>query len=177
MAPMDSMRRSIPWSRGSCTRKGRTGTSTGAICARGSSDRLGQRPKRVNHLIGSSGIRRWRFRCTTTRRSITEGIICLGRLTAAILGRGSAAILQPAWIATSCRSSGTLHVVREHPRNQNLLFAGTEFGLWVSWDRGANWAALKNNFPTVPVDDIEIQARENDLVLATHGRSIWVFDD
>jgi photosystem II stability/assembly factor-like uncharacterized protein len=74
-------------------------------------------------------------------------------------------------------SAGSAHVVREHPRNQNLLFAGTEFGLWVSWDRGANWAAFKNNFPTVPVDDIAIQARENDLVLATHGRSIWVFDD
>ncbi len=74
-------------------------------------------------------------------------------------------------------SAGSVHVVREHPRSQNLLFAGTEFGLWVSWDRGANWTALKNNFPTVPVDDIEIQARENDLVLATHGRSIWVFDD
>lgn len=74
-------------------------------------------------------------------------------------------------------SAGTVHVVREHPRNTNLLFAGTEFGLWVSWDRGANWAALKNNFPTVPVDDIEIQARANDLVLATHGRSIWIFDD
>jgi photosystem II stability/assembly factor-like uncharacterized protein len=74
-------------------------------------------------------------------------------------------------------SAGSVHVVREHPRNTNLLFAGTEFGLWVSWDRGANWTALRNNFPTVPVDDIEIQARENDLVLATHGRSIWVFDD
>jgi photosystem II stability/assembly factor-like uncharacterized protein len=74
-------------------------------------------------------------------------------------------------------SAGTVHVVREHPRNTSLLFAGTEFGLWVSWDRGANWTALKNNFPTVPVDDIEIQARENDLVLATHGRSIWIFDD
>jgi photosystem II stability/assembly factor-like uncharacterized protein len=74
-------------------------------------------------------------------------------------------------------SAGTVHVIREHPRNTNLLFAGTEFGLWVSWDRGANWMALKNNFPTVPVDDIEIQARENDLVLATHGRSIWIFDD
>ena len=74
-------------------------------------------------------------------------------------------------------SAGSVHVVREHPRNQNLLFAGTEFGLWVSWDRGANWTAFKNNFPTVPVDDIEIQARENDLVLATHGRSIWIFDD
>src|SRR6202171_2165450 len=74
-------------------------------------------------------------------------------------------------------SAGSVHVVREHPRNQNLLFVGLEFGLWVSWDRGANWTALKNNFPTVPVDDIEIQARENDLVLATHGRSIWIFDD
>ncbi len=74
-------------------------------------------------------------------------------------------------------SAGSVHVVREHPRSANLLFAGTEFGLWISWDRGANWTALKNNFPTVPVDDIEIQARENDLVLATHGRSIWVLDD
>jgi photosystem II stability/assembly factor-like uncharacterized protein len=74
-------------------------------------------------------------------------------------------------------TAGTVHVVREHPRNANLLFAGTEFGLWVSWDRGANWTALKNNLPTVPVDDIEIQAEQNDLVLATHGRSIWIFDD
>jgi photosystem II stability/assembly factor-like uncharacterized protein len=74
-------------------------------------------------------------------------------------------------------SAGTVHVVREHPRSANLLFAGTEFGLWVSWDHGASWTALKNNFPTVPVDDIEIQAQQNDLVLATHGRSIWIFDD
>ncbi len=74
-------------------------------------------------------------------------------------------------------SAGSVHVVREHPRNQNLLFAGTEFGLWVSWDRGANWSALKNNFPTVPVDDIAIHPRENDLILGTHGRSIWVLDD
>jgi photosystem II stability/assembly factor-like uncharacterized protein len=74
-------------------------------------------------------------------------------------------------------SAGSVHVVREHPRNANLLFAGTEFGLWISWDRGVNWIAFKNNFPTVPVDDIELQARENDLVLATHGRSIWIFDD
>ncbi len=74
-------------------------------------------------------------------------------------------------------AAGTVHVVREHPRSPNVLFAGTEFGLWVSWDHGANWTALKNNFPTVPVDDIEIQAEQNDLVLATHGRSIWIFDD
>lgn len=74
-------------------------------------------------------------------------------------------------------SAGTVHVVREHPRSANVLFAGTEFGLWISWDHGANWTALKNNFPTVPVDDIEIQAQQNDMVLATHGRSIWIFDD
>jgi photosystem II stability/assembly factor-like uncharacterized protein len=74
-------------------------------------------------------------------------------------------------------SAGSVHVIREHPKEANLLFVGTEFGLWVSWDRGANWSALKSNFPTVPVDDIQIHARENDLVLATHGRSIWVLDD
>jgi photosystem II stability/assembly factor-like uncharacterized protein len=74
-------------------------------------------------------------------------------------------------------SAGSVHVIREHPRNQNLLFAGLEFGLWVSWDHGGNWTALKGNFPTVPVDDIQIQARENDLVVATHGRSIWIMDD
>jgi len=43
-------------------------------------------------------------------------------------------------------TAGSVHVVREHPRNANLLFAGTEFGLWISWDRGANWIAFKNNF-------------------------------
>src|SRR2546426_4837008 len=48
----------------------------------------------------------------------------------------------------SPNSGGSVHVVREHPRNPNLLFAGTEFGLWVSWDHGANWTALKMNFPT-----------------------------
>ena len=75
------------------------------------------------------------------------------------------------------RTAGTVHVIREHPKNQNLLFAGTEFGLWVSWDRGANWTQLRLNLPTVPVDDIQIHPRENDLILATHGRSIWVLDD
>jgi photosystem II stability/assembly factor-like uncharacterized protein len=73
--------------------------------------------------------------------------------------------------------TGTLHVIREHPRNPNLLFAGTEHGAYVSFDRGANWTSLKNNLPTVPVDDIAIHPRDNDLILATHGRSIWVLDD
>jgi hypothetical protein len=73
--------------------------------------------------------------------------------------------------------AGTIHVVREDPSNRNLLFAGTEFGLFVSFDRGSNWQRMKNGFPTVPVDDIQIHPREHDLILATHGRSLWIFDD
>lgn len=69
------------------------------------------------------------------------------------------------------------NVIREHHRNHNLLVAGTEFGLWVSFNRGATWMRMKNNLPTVPVDDIQIHPRDNDLILATHGRSIWVLDD
>ncbi len=74
-------------------------------------------------------------------------------------------------------NNGTVHVLREHPRNPNLLFVGTEYGVYVSWDRGASWTSLKMNLPTVPVDDIAIHPRENDLILGTHGRSIWVLDD
>ncbi|MGI8742249.1 MAG: WD40/YVTN/BNR-like repeat-containing protein [Bryobacteraceae bacterium] len=72
--------------------------------------------------------------------------------------------------------AGTLHVIREHPRNRNLLFAGCEFGLYTSFDGGGNWQELKNNLPRVPVDDIAIHPRENDLILATHGRSVWILD-
>jgi hypothetical protein len=75
------------------------------------------------------------------------------------------------------RDGGTVHVVREHHRNQNLLFAGTEHGLFVTFDRGKSWNAFKANLPTVPVDDIQIHPRENDLILATHGRSLWILDD
>jgi hypothetical protein len=72
---------------------------------------------------------------------------------------------------------GTVHVVREDPRSPNLLFAGTEFGLFVSFDRGAKWEKMRNGLPTVPVDDIAIHPREHDLILGTHGRSIWIMDD
>src|SRR5438477_4582953 len=71
----------------------------------------------------------------------------------------------------------TCRVIREHPRNQNLLFLGTEFGAYVSFDRGGHWTRMKGNLPLVRVDDIQIQARDNALVLATHGRSIWILDD
>ncbi|HET7631366.1 MAG TPA: hypothetical protein VFK16_03530 [Gemmatimonadaceae bacterium] len=72
---------------------------------------------------------------------------------------------------------GNVRVVREDPRNRNLLFAGTEFGLYVSLDAGAHWEKFMNGFPTVRVDDILIHPRDGDLVVATHGRSIWIADD
>jgi photosystem II stability/assembly factor-like uncharacterized protein len=75
------------------------------------------------------------------------------------------------------RNNGIVHVIREHHRNPDLLFAGTEYGAYVSFDRGADWAPLKLNLPTVPVDDIAIHPRENDLIFGTHGRSIWILDD
>ncbi len=73
--------------------------------------------------------------------------------------------------------AGTVHVIREDPVNENLLFAGTEFGIFVTFDRGANWHRMKNGLPTVPVFDIQVHPREHDLILATHGRSIWIMDD
>jgi len=73
--------------------------------------------------------------------------------------------------------AGTVHVIREDPENPNLLFAGTEFGIFVTFDKGANWHRMKNGLPTVPVFDIQIHPREHDLILATHGRSIWIMDN
>lgn len=73
--------------------------------------------------------------------------------------------------------TGTLHVIREHPSDPNVLFAGMEFGAYFSLDGGEHWNKLGMGLPTVPVDDIQIQPRENDLILATHGRSIYILDD
>lgn len=72
------------------------------------------------------------------------------------------------------------HVARafkEHHRNPNLLFLGTERGLYVSFNRGAAWKRMKDNLPTVPINDIQIHPRENDLILGTHGRGIYILDD
>jgi photosystem II stability/assembly factor-like uncharacterized protein len=71
-----------------------------------------------------------------------------------------------------------VQVVREDPRNPNLLYAGTELGLYASYDGGRDWLALNlKNLPNVSVHDILVQPRENDLILATHGRGIWILDD
>jgi hypothetical protein len=66
-------------------------------------------------------------------------------------------------------------VVREDPERAGLLYAGTERGVWVSFDDGANWQTLRRNLPIVPVHDLAI--KEGDLIAATHGRSFWILDD
>ena len=80
-------------------------------------------------------------------------------------------------IAGNLPQVGWVNVLAEHPRNPNLLFVGTETGLFVSLDRGNRWIRLTGNFPTVPVDDLVIHPRDNDLVVGTHGRSIYILDD
>ena len=73
---------------------------------------------------------------------------------------------------------GYAHVVREDPVRADLLFVGTEFGLWVSLDGGRQWAQYKGgNLPNVAVRDLTIHPRDHDLVIATHGRGIWIVDD
>jgi photosystem II stability/assembly factor-like uncharacterized protein len=73
---------------------------------------------------------------------------------------------------------GYAHVIKEDLVKSDLLFLGTEFGLWVSVDGGKNWAQFKgNHFPAAAVRDLAIHPRDNDLVLATHGRGIWIVDD
>jgi photosystem II stability/assembly factor-like uncharacterized protein len=73
---------------------------------------------------------------------------------------------------------GFVHVIKPDIVDSNLLFAGTEFGLWISPDDGAHWAQFKGSeFPDVPVRDLVVHPRTNDLVVATHGRGIWIIDD
>jgi hypothetical protein len=80
-------------------------------------------------------------------------------------------------VSAAIPAGGTVHVVREHPKTPDLLFVGTEYGLWASFDRGGSWLKVKSGLPTVPVYDIQIHPRDNDLVLATHGRGVYVLDD
>jgi len=73
---------------------------------------------------------------------------------------------------------GYAHVVKEDLVNRDLLFLGTEFGLWVSLDDGRQWAHYKGgDLPAVAVRDIAIHPRDHDLVIGTHGRGIWIIDD
>ena len=68
-------------------------------------------------------------------------------------------------------------VLREDPNKSGLLFAGTERGIYVSLNDGASWQKLNLNLPITPIRDLQIQKRESDLVVATHGRAFWILDD
>jgi photosystem II stability/assembly factor-like uncharacterized protein len=85
------------------------------------------------------------------------------------------------WTALKVQESGVrgyAHVITQDTLNPNLLFLGTEFGLWISADGGERWAQYRgSDFPAVAVRDIVVHPRESDLVLATHGRGIWIIDD
>ncbi|HLY05401.1 MAG TPA: hypothetical protein VKR31_06610, partial [Rhizomicrobium sp.] len=73
---------------------------------------------------------------------------------------------------------GYAHVVKEDPKAPNILYVGTEFGLYISFDGGSTWARFQpNNLPAVAVRDLAFQTRDDDLVLATHGRGIWIISD
>jgi hypothetical protein len=74
--------------------------------------------------------------------------------------------------------AGFAHVVKQDPVNPELLYLGTELGLFLSLDGGKAWIRFTaGDFPRVPVRDLAFQTREHDLVIATHGRGIWIVDD
>ena len=72
--------------------------------------------------------------------------------------------------------SGPVNVIREDPRFPNVLYVGTDFGVFVSTTGGAKWDVLGGNLPSVQVSDLQFQKRDNILVIATYGRGLWVFD-
>ena len=71
----------------------------------------------------------------------------------------------------------SVHRIREHFGKQDLLVAGTEMGVYASFDRGGHWTSLNTNLPPVPIYDLLFQEKSNALVLGTHGRGTWVLDD
>ena len=83
------------------------------------------------------------------------------------------------WVSASgdLPAYGSLEVVREDPKNKALLYAGTEFGLFISLDAGAHWEKFMTGYPTVRTDDILVHPRDGDLIVASHGRSLWIADD
>ena len=78
-------------------------------------------------------------------------------------------------ITTGIPEGANVHAVREDPKRRGLLFAGTELGAFVSFDDGAHWQPLQLNLPVSPIHDLVV--KDDDLVVATHGRSFWVLDD
>ena len=80
-------------------------------------------------------------------------------------------------VSASLPAKGNINALREDPVNPNLLFVGTEFNLFVTLDGAKTWKLFSTGLPTVRVDDILIHPRDKDLIVATHGRSLWIADD
>jgi photosystem II stability/assembly factor-like uncharacterized protein len=78
-------------------------------------------------------------------------------------------------VAAGLPADSFVRVVREDPVRRGLLFAGTETGIQVSWDSGASWQSLQRNLPIVPISDLIV--KDDDVVVATQGRSFWSLDD
>ena len=78
-------------------------------------------------------------------------------------------------IANGIPDGAYVHAVRQDPKNKNLLYAGTELGVYVSFDDGAHWQPLQLDLPTTPITDLII--KDDDLAVATNGRSFWILDD
>ncbi|HEY6945165.1 MAG TPA: hypothetical protein VI431_08490, partial [Candidatus Acidoferrum sp.] len=78
-------------------------------------------------------------------------------------------------ITTGLPENSYVHAVKEDPKRKGLLFAGTENGIYVSFDDGAHWQSLRMNLPTTPVHDLTV--KNDDLIVATHGRAFWILDD
>jgi len=78
-------------------------------------------------------------------------------------------------ITTGIPDGAYVHAVREDPKQKGMLYAGTETGVYVSWDDGAHWQSLQLNLPTSPIHDLIV--KNDDLAVATHGRAFWILDD
>ena len=80
-------------------------------------------------------------------------------------------------ITTGLQQDDYVKVARQDPHNPNIIYVGMECGLYASWDMGKNFVRINNNLPPVSVTDLRIHPREHDLIVATHGRGIWIADD
>lgn len=80
-------------------------------------------------------------------------------------------------ISSDLPADRVLRTMREDPRNPEVLYLGAEFGFYYSMDRGEHWVEFRSGFPTQAVNDVVIHPRDNDLILGTHGRGIWILDN
>ncbi|MCA1585660.1 MAG: hypothetical protein LC791_13130 [Acidobacteria bacterium] len=80
-------------------------------------------------------------------------------------------------IAGHLPKNEVIRTIAEDLKNRDVLYLGTETSLWVTLDRGTQWTRIKANLPTVPIYEISLHPRDNDLLLATHGRGVWILDD